>query len=343
MKAGADPEARTFSNGSTPLHMAASKGESEVMTVLIRAGADPNSRRLDGTTPLLQAAGAGHADAMRVLLREKVDPLLEGTDQTGHPFGPLEVAAGSGHTEVVQELIQQLGIEGCGGAGRGAEALEVAASAEITAMLTGAGVVDAGKALVYAARLGRFAITKVLLEQPKRSARRLRAYVDAPCTSRGGTTALMSAICCPSLKIARLLIDAGADTTSAANAELDEGLARGMTPLACTTSLLDEREAAKKRFSMMPLKTTEKELSILRPIRRLLLQVEAVHAVSWLWPSNASSTTSATAAPAAEGSHGTQPTSATRTAMMPILRRRAQRPRVLLAALLSRWAVLDLL
>lgn len=54
---------------------------------------------------------------------------------------------------MARELIQELGIEGCGGASGGVDPLRLAAEAEQSEMmgiLTSAGVVDAGEALLAA-------------------------------------------------------------------------------------------------------------------------------------------------------------------------------------------------
>src|SRR5262249_54231373 len=43
--------------GGTPFYLAASSGDTEVMRLLLEAGADPKLGATDGTTPLLVAAG----------------------------------------------------------------------------------------------------------------------------------------------------------------------------------------------------------------------------------------------------------------------------------------------
>lgn len=63
---------------------------------------------------------------------------------------PLDAAAENGHSDVARELIQQCGIDGCGGDTRGVSALKLAAQQQhldFMALLTGAGVVDTGAAL----------------------------------------------------------------------------------------------------------------------------------------------------------------------------------------------------
>lgn len=112
--------------------------------MLIEAGANADSRDLDGATSLHLAAETGHVDAIKVLLRAKANPLLAATFPSGETLLPLEVAAKDGHSEVVHELLQDLGIEGCGGASGGVDALTRAAGhqhVEIMGMLTSAGVV----------------------------------------------------------------------------------------------------------------------------------------------------------------------------------------------------------
>ncbi len=130
MNAGADLEAAN-SVGVTPLHLAASGGKVGIMSALIEAGSNPNSRCLDGATPLFAAAQEGHMDALKMLLRAKGDPLLTRTEASEVLFVPLDTAAVSGHFEVVRELVQQVGIEGCGGASGGLNALRLAAGTSI--------------------------------------------------------------------------------------------------------------------------------------------------------------------------------------------------------------------
>ena len=100
--------------------MAAGDGILEVMRVLVKAGANPNIRAVDGRTAL--------HNAVQVLLRAKADPLFASTSQSGHMVVPLGLAAGHGHLRVVRELMQELGIEGCGGATGGVHALTAAAT-----------------------------------------------------------------------------------------------------------------------------------------------------------------------------------------------------------------------
>ncbi|CAM9984385.1 unnamed protein product [Ectocarpus fasciculatus] len=109
-----------------------------------------------------------------------------------------------------------------------------------------------------------------------------------------------------------MLIDAGADTTSPVRAKWKGGLEfNAITPLVATTLLLHRKIAPDGKPA------TEEQLHRLDAIHRLLLRVEAVHAVSWSWPSDAPFTSHA-----AEG--GPEPRSPALREMLPILKRRTK-------------------
>ena len=328
VNAGAPLEAAT-AQCNTPLHMASEQGHLGVMSVLIKAGANPNSRRPDGTTPFFLAAQGGHTSAIKMLLRAKANPLSTRTiPELGKVVVPLDVAIDNGHLEVVRELVQQVGIERCGGASGGVEALAMAAMdqrVDIMAVLTGAGVVDTGRALAAAAGHGREASVKLLLQQKKGDK---AAYVNY--RDDDSNTPLLFALGfggypSPSPRIVRLLVDAGVDTSSVARFTNIEGeVVFDGTPLTCTTMMLRERIVPGED-------ATEEQLHKVEGIHRLLLRVEAVHAVSLLWPVDIPSMVGT-----AEGTSRKVANSTPLRMMLPILRRRARRPRVLLAALFRR-------
>ena len=281
VEAGADPEAKTC-QGATPLHMATQLGHSEVMAVPIEAGADVNCRSEGGRAPLYLAAQVGHLAAVKELLRAKADPLLAlASSRDAIPIPP-EIAALSGHSEVVRELVQHVRIAGCGGESGGAEALEGAAvesHLDIMAVLAEAGVVDAGNALHSAAGCGREVAVKFLLQhRPRGPTSDGGGYVN--CRDGYGSTPLIRAIGGysreagkPHLiypKVVRALIDAGADTSSAVHATNQWGktLFKG-TPLAFTNRCL-----RLKKVRWLEEDATEEQLHRLEAVRRLLLRVE---------------------------------------------------------------------
>lgn len=282
VRAGAHIEAAE-SQGATPLHMSANEGKCEVMRVLLDAGANPDSRLHNRETPLLRAATKGHAAAIRELARANANPLLAAT-KMGETFLPLEVAAQFGHLDAVSELLDRFGIKGCGGDSGGAKSLRLAAHGnhvDIMAKLTGAGVVDAGYALVVAAQCGSIAPVKLLLQLGQKHGNTAGVASGEPVIAFPTEQALVcSASFCPpnSHKIARLLLDAGADISLVLPTGHTEGQFLRGAPLAITGSNL-----AWKTVGGKP--ATEEQLQRLGAIERLLLHREAIHATSWLWVS----------------------------------------------------------
>ncbi|CAM9526974.1 unnamed protein product [Scytosiphon promiscuus] len=293
LAAGADAD-YAAPHGSTSLHLAAEKGHRKVIRCLIGAGAKVDPRMLEGETPLYHAAFDGRLGAVRELLRWGADPLITRTNESGHTFVPLDMAAQNGHLPIVRELLGELGLEGCGGERRGSDALRQAAKnqhLEILALLAGAGVVDtAGDALIMAVACGRDRSVDFLLRQHRELRRR---PLSAWCTSSegrlpvvysplyvdrahdlSGSSAVLHALgasghCSP--RILRMLIDAGADATSL------QGSCCKEMPLPMV-----ERSLCTRTVAGSP--ATSKQLRALEAARRLLICVAAAQAVSWEWP-----------------------------------------------------------
>jgi hypothetical protein len=120
----------------TPLHVAASAGHSDILSLIIEHGADVNGRGQDGDTPLRRASKNGRLEAGRVLLDRGADfnvqakagsTALTGAALNGHvEFArmlldrgamidarahlgrtSLHFAAQNGHTEVVRLLLER--------------------------------------------------------------------------------------------------------------------------------------------------------------------------------------------------------------------------------------------
>lgn len=230
---------------------------------------------------MFQAAFKGHVGAIRELARANANPFLAALEVEA--LIPLEVAAQRRHLDAVSELIQRFGAKGFAGKRLGASSLYWAAAgnhADVIVKLTDAGVVDdTGDALIMAAQFG-YVMPAKLLSQPeweRGNAGGGGAFVKPP-LGRGKEAALVRSLaCCPprSHKIARLLLDAGADTSlvCSTGTTLDE---TGVTPMA-----LALRNLGSKTVRGKP--ATENQLHRLEAVHRMLLQEEAIPAASWLW------------------------------------------------------------
>lgn len=321
LKAGADLE-QADKQGFRVLHMASSNGHSEVMKILMNAGANVDCRGSGGETPLYLAASKGHVGAMRLLLDAKANPLLTAVGGESATQLPLDIAATNGQSDAVHQLIHQLGIEVCGGESGGVHALQAAAQEQhlgIMATLALAGVVDTGGALISAAGFGGAESVKFLLEQQGYSTLRA-AYANH--RDPLGRTPLGACIlgsdrsCSP--RVVRLLVDAGADTTTRFRLVNTRGkVVINEMPLVVTKFILIEKNVRGRP-------ATEKQLRRVEATRRLLLQVEAVHAVSWRWPGSVSSVVHPV-----ESARRMKTTSTSRKMMLPIVKRQGGAHRVI--------------
>jgi ankyrin repeat protein len=127
----ADTSQPTNSDGITPLMVAASSGYTDVMRILLDAGAAVNRQDLHGDTALMAAVRIGSPDAIKLLVTQRADANLK--DEVGR--SALTWAARSGRTDIVRLLID---------AGANIEAEDAAGrTAFMTALETGhKGVAD---------------------------------------------------------------------------------------------------------------------------------------------------------------------------------------------------------
>jgi ankyrin repeat protein len=87
--------------GELPITVAVSSGHQDVLDLLIKYGADVNSRDNQGMTPLLYACQHGRAEAVKSLIDAGADPDLPYSD--GRP--PVVVAAAKNHASIVKLLM----------------------------------------------------------------------------------------------------------------------------------------------------------------------------------------------------------------------------------------------
>ncbi|KAM8774072.1 ankyrin repeat and SOCS box protein 10 isoform 2-T2 [Rhynchonycteris naso] len=86
---------------TTPLHVAASRGHTEVLQLLLRRRARPDTAPA-GRTALHEACAAGHADCVHVLLVAGADPNI--LDHNGNR--PLHLCRGAGILECAELLLR---------------------------------------------------------------------------------------------------------------------------------------------------------------------------------------------------------------------------------------------
>jgi len=101
LDAGADPNS-TDMLGWTPLHYAATYSDEETILVLLNSRADPTSKDLAGWTPLHAAAWHGNKSACEMLLQQGARLDAQGRDGRGI----LHYAAIRGHCEIARRLLE---------------------------------------------------------------------------------------------------------------------------------------------------------------------------------------------------------------------------------------------
>ncbi len=105
LEAGADPSPVSeggWGNQATPLDLAAEFGKLDAMQVLLDAGADPNLTTADGHHPVRSAACGGHETALRLLLDSGAE--IPEPEEPGEESPAVECAVTEGHLEVAALL-----------------------------------------------------------------------------------------------------------------------------------------------------------------------------------------------------------------------------------------------
>ncbi|XP_053073827.1 ankyrin repeat and SOCS box protein 10 isoform X3 [Acinonyx jubatus] len=174
---------------TTPLHVAASRGHTDVLQLLLRRRARPDSAP-GGRTALHEACAAGHAACVHVLLVAGADPNIP--DQDGKL--PLHLCRGAGTLECA-ELLLRFG-----------------------AKVDGRSEEEEETPLHVAARLGHVELAELLLRRGACPNARnvegwtpLLAACDIRCTSSAEAEAT-TALC---LQLCHLLLSAGAEADAA--------------------------------------------------------------------------------------------------------------------------------
>jgi ankyrin repeat protein len=168
----------TNHKGETPLHLAALKGATELVKLLLAKGAPVDCKDNQGATPLMNAAAHGHLEIVRLLLEHNANVNI--TNATG--LSACMLASHAGHTDIINALIDK--------------------QCNVNAKKA-----DGATALMLAARNGRFEIVKSLVA----------AGANVNAAKKDGWTALMLAAFNNRLSIAKFLIEHGADSTARDN------------------------------------------------------------------------------------------------------------------------------
>ena len=92
---------RITADGWTPLMIAITNGNSDVVNLLLKAGADVNAKRTTGTTALMTAAQYGRADLAKLLLHHGA--MVNAKCETG--LNALMIGACWGRLDVVKVLL----------------------------------------------------------------------------------------------------------------------------------------------------------------------------------------------------------------------------------------------
>ena len=104
LQCGARVNAPARGSGNTALHYAASGGQLEAATLLLKAGADAAAENAYGETPLHFACRNGHLEAATLLL---ADPAVSVNGGSGAGHTALHFASAAGHGALVQFLVER--------------------------------------------------------------------------------------------------------------------------------------------------------------------------------------------------------------------------------------------
>ncbi|KAI0190010.1 ankyrin repeat-containing domain protein [Xylaria flabelliformis] len=90
-------------NNNTPLFKAAGEGRTDIVQLLLKNGANVNSKNIYGYTPLFGPAAGGRADIVRLLLEKGAN--INSKDDYGNT--PLSKAVKHGRIRIVQLLLEK--------------------------------------------------------------------------------------------------------------------------------------------------------------------------------------------------------------------------------------------
>lgn len=205
---GTDPNVQDEQK-RTPLHYAAEHGNSEIIELLFSKDAEPDVYNIDGNAPLHLAVLNDRLDAVKELLENGADPDVQNEDGNT----PLHLAASIGNLEIIKELLED-GADPDEQNDDGKTPADLASESEKGEIEEILAKESAIKALFKACIGGDLAAVQAMLAKGTDS-------LDK--TDEDGRTLLHWACVNGYAKIAKMLLDAGADP--------DVHDEKGMTPL----------------------------------------------------------------------------------------------------------------
>jgi len=235
----------------SPLGVALHNGHPNIALLLLKHGADVESRGLQGQTPLYMASSSGYTDVVRSLIGRHANPNAECDDYDEHFNAvnrtPLHAAVDKRHLDILPLLLESGAYVDHRG-GQGQTALYMASShgyAEIVRSLIDSGADPNAECDDYDEFFDTVNRTPLHAAVDKRHLDILPlllesgAYVD----HRGGQgqTALYMASSRGYAEIVRSLIDSGADPNAECDDFGEDGDVVRWAPLQCRTAKIDKK------------------------------------------------------------------------------------------------------
>ncbi|KAI9110703.1 hypothetical protein K1719_018141 [Acacia pycnantha] len=182
--------------GSTPLHLAADKGNIRCARLLVEGGANVNARCNDGRTPLHRAAANGDRRMVEMLVEMSADPTI--TDDRDH--SALDIASDEGHKEIVEIMAQ------------GEEVLTAARHGDVKKLET---LLKRGASVQYRDQYGLTALHAAAMKGHKEMVSMLtETGLDLECEDEEGHAPLHMAVESGDQETVQVLVNKGANVNS---------------------------------------------------------------------------------------------------------------------------------